>query len=199
MTSSREAYSWSAWAGAADASDDFDTARLLALVQAGDRALEVGGAAGRVALEMAALGAIVTTQPGAVPPAAFDLVVAIRAMTGIAEAAGRRATLATIWEALRPGGLVYIADFRYDPAQPAYARRYARGVAAGLPLGSFEAIGPDGAPRVAHHHRDDEIDAIARPYQRVELVLGEGRSPDGDPCATFELIGRKRLAGATGR
>lgn len=210
------------------APDPFDTGRLLSLVKAGDRVLDLGCSTGNLTLEIAARGAFVTglelsqaraeqarraatarglgsratfvqgdfTRPVAIL-GTFDLVAAIRSMTCIVEPQSLEATLSTIWDLLRPDGIVYIADFHCDPTNPAYADRYVRGVERGLPLGSFESAAFDGSRFVAHHYRDEEIEAMNRPYERIELVFNEGRSLNGNRCSMFELVGRKVLADPT--
>ena len=58
--------------------------------------------------------------------ASFDLVLLVAVLTAVAFEPAVRATLAEAWRVLRPGGVLYIADFLIDPA-PERQQRYEHG------------------------------------------------------------------------
>lgn len=106
----------------------------------------------------------------------------------------RRGSLPKPFASSAPGGVVAIADFLYDPRNPAYRDRYAE-------MGfSGELIARDAQGAIlyrARHWRADEIDSMMDgSADRRHLHLGQVSSRTGNPLTGFEVIYRRRVAPA---
>ncbi len=122
----------------------------------------------------------------------FDVVVLARLLTCFPvldnwEEAGK-----TVFELVRPGGVVYVNDFARDDHSPIYRKRYAAGSQLDWRDGNFAVHDSEGNLLfIAHHHSDEEITEITSQYHQLELRFYNSRSMNGNPCRMFEFIGRR--------
>ena len=71
--------------------------------------------------------------------------------------------------ALKPGGVLYIADFALNSENPLYKKRYDEGISKGYEPGAFDAVSADGTfEYVARHYSPGEMEVLA---------AGSGLSP----------------------
>lgn len=125
----------------------------------------------------------------------YDAVVAIRVLTCFPHDEDLRALLETVERLLPVGGLFYAVDYIFDPANPAYADRYANGERAGWRRGTFRV---DTASSellfLAHHHTEEEIACMTRRFVPLSFRRFESLSMNGNPATLFELLGRRTEA-----
>ena len=127
----------------------------------------------------------------------FDAVVMIRFLTCLPLVEDWRTALARARAALKPGAIIYVRDFLFDPANPTYRQRYNLGQSNGWRTGNFLVEQAGQASFVAHHHTDADIDEIERPYEIVGWRTEWSRSLHGNRCRMFEFIGKKGAQDAT--
>jgi SAM-dependent methyltransferase len=125
-------------------------------------------------------------------PGPFDVVLLIRVLTCFPEVDGWTALLARAGELVGPRGYLYIHDFLLSPDNAHYRARYAAGANLGWRPGNFAVNDRAGALSfVAHHHSDEEVNAITAPWDRVHFGIHESLSLNGNSCRMFEFLGRK--------
>lgn len=123
-----------------------------------------------------------------------DAVTLIAVLTVVPDTHDAQRVIAEALRVVRPGGVVAIADFLYDPRNPAYRDRYAE-------MGfSGELIARDAQGAIlyrARHWRTDEVDSMMDGRaDRQDLYLGQVSSRTGNPLTGFEVFYRRRAAPA---
>ena len=118
--------------------------------------------------------------PDSIPPA--DLVLLFAVLTCVPSDDDQRALIAAAWQAVRPGGLLYIADF----LQIEGSDRYRTMRPDSTPYGTFTTS--DGA--VLRHHTSEHLDELVggRPVRRERLAL---TTMNGNAAAGYQLLARK--------
>lgn len=125
----------------------------------------------------------------------YDAVVAIRVLTCFPHEEEWRALVESVERLLRIGGLFYAVDYIFDPANPAYTERYARGEHDGCRRGTFHVNTPSGELLfLAHHHTEEEIVCMTRRFVPLSFRRFESLSMNGNPVMLFELLGRRTEA-----
>jgi cyclopropane fatty-acyl-phospholipid synthase-like methyltransferase len=123
----------------------------------------------------------------------YDLVILIRVLTCFPEAADWNCALDRARAHIRPQGLLYIHDFMFSPQNENYRLRYEEGQRLGWRPGNFAVKDKNGQPLfIAHHHCQEEVEIISRPYETILFDIHESLSLNGNTCTMFEFLGRKR-------
>jgi len=123
----------------------------------------------------------------------FDAVVLIRVLTCIPLRTHWSDVLEKCHSALACTGHLYIHDFLMARESAVYRDRYQAGQRQGWRAGNFEVCDKKSEVLfIAHHHTDEELKEIMRPYENVFFAEHQSLSMNGNPCRMFEFIGRKR-------
>ena len=123
----------------------------------------------------------------------FDLVVMVRVLTCFSQLADWRALLARSLECVAPGGLIYVHDFLFTPENDSHRERYREGARQGWRTGNFVVPGKDGGLLfIAHHHSEEELSEIMKPYEKLFLNMHDSLSLNGNACRIFEFLGKRK-------
>lgn len=122
----------------------------------------------------------------------FDLVLLVRTLTCFADLSSWRRLLSRAHQHINSSGLIYVHDFTVSPEINTYEERYREGQSLGWRPGNFPVRDASGKLSfVAHHHSEEELQEITRPYQVLYLGFHSSLSMNGNECKMFEFIGRK--------
>ena len=123
----------------------------------------------------------------------FDVVLLIRFLTCFGDAIEWQSVLERALAHVRPDGLIYIHDFLVSPHSENYRSRYEAAQRLGWRTGNFAVNDSEGQlVFIAHHHSEEDLEQIARPYEKVFYQVHESLSMNGNLVRMFEFIGRKR-------
>ena len=123
----------------------------------------------------------------------FDLVVMIRLLTCIPVLENWNMALRQAYSALKHNGIIYINDFMIATETKNYRERYKAGQKFGWRPYNFAVNDKNGKLLfIAHHHPEDELNDIIRPYSKMSLHFQKSRSMNGNECNMFEFMGRKK-------
>ena len=100
--------------------------------------------------------------------------------------AGQSALIADIYRVLRPGGIVYISDYRIQP-DARNRRRYDQFKDRYGMYGVFEIDGGG----VVRHHTQQWIETLLTGFQAVDLYDMNVTTMNGNTALGFQYIGRK--------
>jgi SAM-dependent methyltransferase len=122
----------------------------------------------------------------------FDLVLLVRTLTCFPDVSSWQCLLRSAHQHIKSSGLIYVHDFMICPGISDYEERYREGQNFGWRAGNFPVRDASGKLSfVAHHHSDEELHEITRPYQVLYLDFHSSLSMNGNECKMFEFIGRK--------
>ena len=119
-------------------------------------------------------------------PGSFDLVLLFAVLTCIPDSNEQLVLLTEVARVLSPGGLIYISDLLVNTDER-NRERYERFAAKHGCYGVFEL--PEGV--VVRHHRQDWVEELTSPFQRLEYAPFEVTTMNGNPSAAFQYLGRK--------
>lgn len=122
----------------------------------------------------------------------YDLVLLVRLLTCFPVVHHWNQLLDRVYQLVNPDGLIYIYDFLLDRESTVYMKRYLEGQKKGLRLGNFIVNDQQGNYLfVAHHHLEEELETIIKPYEKLHLSITHSLSMNGNKTKVFEFIGRK--------
>jgi ubiquinone/menaquinone biosynthesis C-methylase UbiE len=120
--------------------------------------------------------------------ASFDLVLLVAVLTAVAFEPAVRATLAEAARVLRPGGVLYIADFLIDPT-PERQRRYELGMHQFGVWGMFWLDDPPSG--VVRHFEPTDLRRLLQDFHITDWQEQTNRTMNGNIVRSMTIVARK--------
>jgi len=119
------------------------------------------------------------------PPQTFDAILLIAVLTCIPVDEDQRNLLTQLTRRLRPGGLLYISDYRLQEDERNQSR-YRAGLSEFGTYGVFRL--PEGV--VLRHHSIEWLETLTRDFKRLDLAYPEVITMNGHRAKAFQYLGQ---------